>query len=144
MGRPRDHRCVLLKMYDHGLNQILEREAQRNVEMMWLAGRLASDFETIADFKWAGDPCELPAVHHAAPSARSPRRCDPCLRRQSFRAARGPRYPRMQKCVAPVADAKGPKIAALLQGGRHETPPIRLAALSTRAVSDIYLPGGAA
>src|SRR6185295_19102469 len=38
------------------LNQIpssrrLEREAQRNVEVMWLTGRLAPDFKTIADFR---------------------------------------------------------------------------------------------
>ncbi len=29
----------------------LEREAQRNVELMWLTGRLAPDFKTIADFR---------------------------------------------------------------------------------------------
>src|SRR5205814_9327377 len=29
----------------------LEREAQRNIELMWLTGRLAPDFKTIADFR---------------------------------------------------------------------------------------------
>ena len=29
----------------------LERECQRNVELMWLTGRLAPDFKTIADFR---------------------------------------------------------------------------------------------
>ena len=48
---------MLLKIYGYGyLNQVqssrrLEREAQRNVELMWLTGRLAPDFKTIADFR---------------------------------------------------------------------------------------------
>jgi transposase len=56
-GRPAYHPAVLLKIYIYGyLNRIassrrLEREAQRNVELMWLAGRLAPDFKTIADFR---------------------------------------------------------------------------------------------
>ncbi len=56
-GRPSYHPAVLLMIYVYGyLNRIqssrgLEREAQRNVELMWLTGRLAPDFETIADFR---------------------------------------------------------------------------------------------
>src|SRR5882762_6362229 len=56
-GRPAYHPGVLLKIYVYGyINQIassrrLEREAQRNVELMWLTGRLAPDFKTIADFR---------------------------------------------------------------------------------------------
>jgi transposase len=56
-GRPSYHPAVLLKIYIYGyLNQVqssrrLEREAQRNVELMWLTGRLAPDFKTIADFR---------------------------------------------------------------------------------------------
>ena len=56
-GRPAYHPAVLLKIYVYGyLNRIhssrrLEREAQRNVELMWLTGRLAPDFKTIADFR---------------------------------------------------------------------------------------------
>jgi transposase len=56
-GRPSYHPSVLLKLYIYGyLNQIqssrrLEREAQRNVELMWLTGRLTPDFKTIADFR---------------------------------------------------------------------------------------------
>src|ERR1700674_5684975 len=48
--------AVLLKLYIYGyLNRIqssrrLEREAQRNVELMWLTGRLMPDFKTIANF----------------------------------------------------------------------------------------------
>ena len=54
-GRPAYHPGVLLKIYVYGyINQIassrrLEREAQRNLELMWLTGRLAPDFKTIAD-----------------------------------------------------------------------------------------------
>jgi len=56
-GRPSYHPSVLLKLYIYGyLNRIqssrrLEREAHRNVELMWLTGRLAPDFKTIADFR---------------------------------------------------------------------------------------------
>lgn len=56
-GRPAYHPSVLLKIYVYGyLNRIqssrrLEREAQRNVELMWLTGRLTPDFKTIADFR---------------------------------------------------------------------------------------------
>ena len=56
-GRPAYHPAVLLKLYIYGyLNQVqssrrLEREAGRNVEVMWLLGRLAPDHKTIADFR---------------------------------------------------------------------------------------------
>jgi transposase len=56
-GRPAYHPAVMLKIYVYGyINQVassrrLEREAGRNVELMWLTGRLAPDFKTIADFR---------------------------------------------------------------------------------------------
>ena len=56
-GRPAYHPATLLKIYVYGyLNRVqssrrLEREAQRNVELMWLSGRLAPDFKTLADFR---------------------------------------------------------------------------------------------
>lgn len=56
-GRPSYHPSVLLKMYLYGyLNRIqssrrLERECQRNIELMWLTGKLSPDFKTIADFR---------------------------------------------------------------------------------------------
>jgi transposase len=56
-GRPGYHPRTMLKIYVYGyLNQVhssrrLEREAQRNVELMWLTGRLSPDFKTIADFR---------------------------------------------------------------------------------------------
>src|SRR3974377_1012900 len=56
-GRPSYHPLVLLKLYIYGyLNRVpssrrLEREAGRNVEAMWLTGRLVPDHKTIADFR---------------------------------------------------------------------------------------------
>src|SRR5277367_2123627 len=56
-GRPAYHPSTLLKIYLYGyLNRVqssrrLEREAQRNIELMWLTGRLAPDFKTIANFR---------------------------------------------------------------------------------------------
>src|SRR6266567_2289789 len=61
-GRPAYHPAVLLKLYIYGyLNRIqssrrLEREAQRNVELMWLTGRLMPDFKTIANFRRDNGP----------------------------------------------------------------------------------------
>ena len=56
-GRPGYHPAILLKLYIYGyLNRIqssrrLEKECQRNVELMWLTGRLMPDFKTIARFR---------------------------------------------------------------------------------------------
>jgi transposase len=56
-GRPAYNPATLLKLYIYGyLNRVqssrrLERECQRNVEVMWLTGCLAPDFKTIADFR---------------------------------------------------------------------------------------------
>ena len=61
-GRPGYHPSVLLKLYKYGyLDQIqssrrLEREAGRDVEVMWLTGRLAPDHKTIADFRKDNGP----------------------------------------------------------------------------------------
>jgi transposase len=56
-GRPSYHPSALLKLYIYGyLNRVqssrrLEREAGRNVEVMWLLGRLVPDDKVIADFR---------------------------------------------------------------------------------------------
>ncbi len=61
-GRPSYHPSVLLKLYIYGyLNRVqssrrLEREAGRNVEVMWLLGRLIPDHKTIADFRKDNGP----------------------------------------------------------------------------------------
>ena len=56
-GRPSYHPGMMLKLYIYGyLNRVpssrrLERECQRNIELIWLTGQLAPDFKTIADFR---------------------------------------------------------------------------------------------
>src|SRR6202162_2548608 len=61
-GRPSYHPSAMLKLYIFGyLNRVqssrrLEREACRNVEVMWLAGRLVPDYKTIADFRKDNGP----------------------------------------------------------------------------------------
>lgn len=61
-GRPAYHPSVLLKLYIYGyLNRIqssrrLERESQRNLELIWLTGRLMPDFKTIANFRKDNGP----------------------------------------------------------------------------------------
>jgi transposase len=61
-GRPAYHPATLLKIYLYGyLNRVqssrrLEREAKRNIEVMWLTGRLTPDFKTIADFRKNNGP----------------------------------------------------------------------------------------
>lgn len=61
-GRPAYHPSTLLRIYLYGyLNRIpssrrLEREAQRNLELIWLTGRLAPDHKTIADFRRNNGP----------------------------------------------------------------------------------------
>src|ERR1700690_790713 len=69
-GRPAYHPSTLLKIYLYGyLNRIqssrrLEREAQRNIELMWLTGRLAPDFKTIANFRRDNGPAIRAACAH--------------------------------------------------------------------------------
>ena len=61
-GRPSYHPSVLLKLYIYGyLNRLqssrrLEREAGRNLEVMWLLGRLVPDDKVIADFRKDNGP----------------------------------------------------------------------------------------
>ena len=61
-GRPAYHPGMMLKLYIYGyLNRVpssrrLERECQRNIEMIWLTGQLAPDFKTIADFRKDNGP----------------------------------------------------------------------------------------
>lgn len=86
-GRPACHPAAMLKLHLHGcLNRIpssrrLERGAQRNTELVWLAGRLAPGFKTIADFRRDNGPairatcrqfvllCRKPNLFSDAPAA---------------------------------------------------------------------------
>src|ERR1700694_1002404 len=69
-GRPSYHPSILLKLYIYGyLNRVqssrrLERDAGRNLEVMWLLGRLVPDHKTIVDFRkdqWPG-MADLPQI----------------------------------------------------------------------------------
>lgn len=61
-GRPGYHPATLLKLYIYGyLNQVqssrrLEREADRNVELMWLTGKLAPDFKPVLSLSKGPSP----------------------------------------------------------------------------------------
>jgi len=61
-GRPAYHPATLLKIYVYGYlirlpsSRRLERETQRNLELIWLTGRLTPDFKTIADFRRDNGP----------------------------------------------------------------------------------------
>ena len=74
-GRPRYHPATLLKIYMYGyLNQVqssrrLERECGRNLELIWLTGRLAPDFKTIADFRRDNGPAIARSALASSPSA---------------------------------------------------------------------------
>ena len=77
-GRPGYHPAVLLKLFIYGyLNRIpssrrLECEAGRNVEVMWLTGRLVPDHKTIADFRRPnGMPSGRPARSSSISAAAS-------------------------------------------------------------------------
>jgi transposase len=72
-GRPSYHPAALLRLYIYGyLNRVhssrrLEREAGRNVEVMWLLARLAPDHKTIADFQWSRHQKSLRALRRGVP-----------------------------------------------------------------------------
>src|SRR5271167_2835172 len=94
-GRPAYHPATLLKIYLYGyLNRIqssrrLERETQRNIELMWLTGRLMPDFKTIADFRRDSGPAMLRDGAHSAMTVRirlDPRRIEPSLIRMKSAA----------------------------------------------------------
>jgi transposase len=73
-GRPPYHPATMLKLFVYGyLNRVqssrrLETEAQRNVELMWLTGRLAPDFKTIADFAASSSCCPVSSTSSPMPS----------------------------------------------------------------------------
>lgn len=82
-GRPPYDPADLLKLYLYGyLQRIrssrrLEAECQRNVEIMWLLGRLTPDFKTIAEFR------RLNRTAFIATCREFVRRCKHCKRNNS-------------------------------------------------------------
>ena len=131
-GRPAYHPAVLLKIYIYGyLNRIqssrrLEREAQRNVELMWLTGRLTPDFKTIADFRKDNgrairNVCR--AVHRAVPpswicSPRPSWRSTAASSRRSTTATRTSPAPRCSGAMAQIEES----IARYLADDGHRRP----------------------
>jgi len=90
-GRPSYHPAVLLKLYIYGYlgrvqsSRRLEREAERNVEVMWLTGRLIPDHKTIADFRKDSGPAiqaGLRAICRTVLPDWFAHECERCDRRQ--------------------------------------------------------------
>src|ERR1022692_2464368 len=98
-GRPSYHPSVLLKLYIYGyLNRVqsnrrLEREAGRNVEVMWLTGRLVPDHKTIADFRKDNGTAirKVRALHRAMPHDRPSHASQRGDRRQQVQGGEQPR-----------------------------------------------------
>jgi hypothetical protein len=95
-GRPAYHPSVLLKLYIYGyLNRVqssrrLEREAGRNVELMWLLGRLVPDHKTVAGFperQWPCHPSGVRALCRAVPGDGSASDCERRDRRQQIQGS---------------------------------------------------------
>ena len=112
-GRPAYHPSTLLKIYLYGyLNHVqssrrLEREAQRNIELMWLVERLAPDFKTIADFRRQrrGDPSNLPVICDVMSPARADRWCNGGGR---WQPVQGGQHPRQELYAGSNPSANGP------------------------------------
>ena len=88
-GRPAYHPSPMLKLYIYGyLNRVqssrrLEREAGRNLEVMWLTGRLAPDHKTIApQGQWPSDQEGLRAIRRVVPQDGPAGEGQRCHRRQ--------------------------------------------------------------
>src|SRR6202163_1050147 len=93
-GRPGYHPSPMLKLYIYGyLNRVqssrrLEREAGRNLEVMWLTGRLVPDHKNIADFRKDNGPAikkGLCAVRRAVPQDGPAGEGQRCRRREQSR-----------------------------------------------------------
>jgi len=93
-GRPSYHPAVLLKLYIYGyLNRVqssrrLEREAGRNVEVMWLTGRLVPDHKTIADFRKDNGPAIRKVCTQFVALCRKTARCCAAIGQRHARIAR--------------------------------------------------------
>ena len=102
-GRPSYHPAVLLKLYIYGyLNRVqssrrLEREAGRNVEVMWLTGRLIPDHKTIADFrKDSGPAIKQVCVQFVELCRLMGLRAHECERCDRWQQVQGRQYPRQE------------------------------------------------
>jgi transposase len=82
LGRPAYHPATMLKIYIYGyLNRVqssrrLERECQRNIELIWLTGRLAPGLQNDRGFpqgQWRSHTQSLSRIRHAVPQDRAAR-----------------------------------------------------------------------
>jgi hypothetical protein len=95
-GRPSYHPSVLLKLYIYGyLNPVqssrwLEREAGRNVEAMWLLGRLVPDHKTVADVRKDNGPAKVRALCRAVSREGSACQSERCHRWQQVQGGKQP------------------------------------------------------
>ena len=114
-GRPSYHPSVPLKLYIYGyLNRVqssrrLEREAGRNLEVIWLLGRLAPDHKTIAAFRKDNGPAKknLRAIRRAVPAdgiAVESQRCDRRVEIQSREQSRQQLHERQAGAAAEGQD----------------------------------------
>ena len=101
-GRPAYHPAMLLKLYIYGyLNRVqssrrLEREAGRNLEVIWLLGRLVPDHKTIADFRKDNGPAIRKVCARFVELCRADRPADDGERRDRRLEVQGGQQPRQQ------------------------------------------------
>ena len=127
-GRPAYHASVHLKLYVYGyLNRVhssrrLEREAGRNLEVMWLLQRLAPDFKTIADFRKderARHQEGVRAVYRGLPQARFAQDGQRRHRRQRVQGGQQPRQEFHQSESGAPEKAIGGERFSLSLAARH-------------------------
>jgi transposase len=126
-GRPAYHPSVLLKLYIYGyLNRVqssrrLEREAGRNVEVMWLLGRLIPDHKTIADFRKdrPGAAQGLCALCRAVPRAGASHDGERRHRRQQVQGGEQPRQELHARQGGAAAGAARGERGAVLEPARY-------------------------
>src|ERR1700724_1589401 len=119
-GRPAYHPATLLKIYIYGyLNRVqssrrIERECQRNIELIWLTGRLAPDFKTIADFRTARASARSAAssLYCAGASISSATRVWPLMAASSKRSTRGTGTSRKLRCSGAWSRSTGASAAS--------------------------------
>src|SRR6266851_5475408 len=131
-GRPAYHPSPMLKLYIYGyLNRVqssrrLEREAGRNLEVMWLTGRLVPDHKTIADFRKKQRPRHqegLCTVRRVVPQDGPAGEGQRCRRREQVQGREQSRQQLHagQNQTQPEADRR--ERGALHEATRHRRPP---------------------
>src|SRR5712675_3238305 len=129
-GRPAYHPSPMLKLYIYGyLNRVqssrrLEREAGRNLEVMWLTGRLVPDHKTIADFRKDNGPAirKVRAVRRRLPRDRPSDEGERRHRRQQVQSGQQSRQEfHAREDGAPACSNRGER-GAVSEPARHRRP----------------------